>query len=194
VEVGIAYGGNQDKEGQISVLRFANRVPLLYQQGACVVTKSIISTAWRSYGLSQSQNSIPVGPCTVLVHVASVWVPFTSESKEAIAHYPEIIKEIKLGLQECGRQLGSYINKKKRVGDELQKRGYIEKYIPFVSEALEEILGKLDRKEVELLLREILEKQRGKLDDMKFDPSKNEEYDEELASMGSGEEDGEDTD
>jgi len=185
IEAGIAYGGDQSAEGPITVMRFANRVPLLYQQGACVSTKSITQTNWRPYGLSQSTGSIPQGPMTLLVHIASVWVPFTSESKEAIAHYPEIVKEVKLAIRECGRQLGSYINKKKRVNDEFKKRSYIEKYIPHVAEALAELLGKaVDQERVKAQLKLLLEKNRGKLDDMKFDPTKNVEYDEKMAKLG----------
>ncbi len=186
VEAGIAYGGAQETEGPVTIMRFANRVPLLYQQGACIVTKAITQTNWRPYGLSQGSGSLPQGPVTVLVHIASVWVPFTSESKEAIAHYPEISKEVRLALQECGRMLGMYINKKKRVKDEFKKRSYIEKYIPHVVEALEEILGKraIDRPRVEGLLKELLEKHRGRIESMEFDPDKNMEYDEELARIG----------
>jgi len=186
VEAGIAYGGAQEAEGQINIMRFANKVPLLYQQGACVITKSITQTNWRPYGLSQSNNAIPQGPCTLLVHIASVWVPFTSESKEAIAHYPEIIKEVKLAIRECGRMLGSYVNKKKRVKDEFKKRSYIEKYIPHVVEALKELLGEkaVDTARVENMLKELLEKKRGKLDDLKFDPAKNKDFDEELSNFG----------
>lgn len=183
IEAGIAYGGDQPAEEPMTILRFANRVPLLFQQGACAVTKSAMQTNWRSYGLSQSQSTLPIGACTIVVHIASVWVPFTSESKEAIAHYPEIIKEIKLALQEVGRKLASYISKKKRVGDELKKRGYIEKYIPFVGEALKEMLMLKDeeREKLQIDLREVLEKTRGKLEEVAFDPSKNQEFDESFA-------------
>ena len=73
-----------------------------------------------------------------MVHIASVWVPFTSESKEAIAHYPEIIKEIRLGLQECGRRVATHIRKQRREADEAKKRAYIEKYIPQVAVGLQE--------------------------------------------------------
>jgi DNA topoisomerase VI subunit B len=188
VEAGIAYGGQQEKEAPVNLLRFANRVPLLYQQGACALCKSVTTTAWRGYGLQQSNGSLPIGPCTIMVHIASVWVPFTSESKEAIAHYPEIIKEVKLALQECGRQLGNYIRKKSRVGDELKKRGYIEKYIPHVAIALKEIMALPDKdvEKVTEMLKELLESQRGKLDDIEFDPDKNQEFDEESAGLGSG--------
>lgn len=188
IEVGIAYGGNQPGDKSANVIRFANRVPLLYQQGACAVNKSIVQTTWRSYGLNQSQGALPIGPCTILVHIASVWVPFTSESKEAIAHYPEIIKEVKLALQECGRKLGQYVNKKKRVGDELKKRGYIEKYIPYVGEALKDILSlkETDRQRLQEYLKEVLEKSRGTLAEVGFDEDKNEDYNKEFANIGKG--------
>lgn len=189
IEVGIAYGGNQSADEPIRLLRFANRVPLIYQQGACAMNKAVVQTAWRSYGLMQSQGALPIGPMTVVVHMASVWVPFTSESKEAVAHYPEIIKEMKLALQEAGRKLSLYVHKKRRVKDELKKRSYIEKYIPHVAEALKDILGlkEIDQKKLEEELEKLLEQTRGKLDDMEFDEDKNAEYDEELAKIGEGE-------
>lgn len=135
--------GNADEP--IRVLRLANRVPLLYQQSACAVTKSVIATNWKAYGLQQPKGALPIGPCAVLVHIASVWVPFTSESKEAIANYPEIQKEIRLGLQDCGRKLAAYIRKGKRLQAEFQKRSYIEKYIPHIGIALQEILDLTDK-------------------------------------------------
>ncbi len=186
IECAIAYGGEQPAEEPVRLMRFANKVPLLFQQGACGITQAVLKTSWRAYGLSQSNGALPVGPCTIAVHIASVWVPYTSESKEAIAHYPEILKEIKLALQEIGRDLGSYIHKKKRVGAELQKRGYIEKYIPYVIEALREMLKlkKTDEIDMEKLLNEILEKHRGKLEDVDFNPDENAEYDEEFAKIG----------
>ena len=183
IEAGLAYGGQQNAEESITIYRFANRVPLLYQQGACAVVKSIIQTNWRSYGLSQSQNSLPIGPLTLAVHVASVWVPFTSESKEAIAHYPEIIKEMKLALQECGRKLSIYIHKKRSLQVESQKRDYIQTYIPYVSDALKELLGlkEADQKKIEARLGEILRKHRGELEKVEME---NPEYDEEFAAIG----------
>ena len=124
----------------IRVMRFANRVPLLYQQSACSVTKAVIQTNWKSYGLTQPRGALPVGSMAILVHIASVWVPFTSESKEAVAAYPEILKEVRLALQEAGRKLGIHIRKGKRLKREFEKREYIEKYIPHIGIALQEIL------------------------------------------------------
>lgn len=186
VEVALAYGGAQPKDKTANLMRFANRVPLLYQQGACGITKGVTGTNWKSYGLQQSGSNLPVAPLTIIVHIASVWVPFTSESKEAIAHYEDIIKEVKLALQETGRALGSYVKKKHRVGLELKKRGHIERYIPKLAEAVVAILGEgVSQKEaMETHLIGLLEKTRGEVKDMAFDPGKNAEYDAEFASIG----------
>ena len=87
-------------DGQsMNVLRYANRVPLQFQAGGCAITQTVMSTNWRAYGLSQSRGSLPSGPITVMVHMASVWVPFTNESKEAVAGYPEIQKELRLACR-----------------------------------------------------------------------------------------------
>jgi DNA topoisomerase VI subunit B len=152
--------GNADEP--IRVLRFANRVPLLHQQAACAITKAVIQTNWRAYGLQQPRGALPVGPMAVLVHIASVWVPFTSESKEAIASYPEILKELRLGLQDAGRKLGSYIRRGKRLQSEFQKRSYIEKYIPHIGIALQEILdlSDPDRDQTVQTLEDVLQKSR----------------------------------
>jgi DNA topoisomerase-6 subunit B len=162
VEVGLAYGGGLPADDTVSVYRYANRVPLQYQQGACAITKAVIGTDWKSYQLQQPRGAPPVGPMLMMVHIASVWVPFTSESKEAIAHYPEIIKEIRLGLQDCGRRVASHIRKRRREADEAKKRAYIEKYIPQVAVGLQQILDLSDRERdgVVTQLTDVLERSR----------------------------------
>ena len=162
VEVGLAYGGKLSADDPITVYRYANRVPLQYQQGACAITKAVTGTDWKKYQLQQPRGALPVGPLLIMVHIASVWVPFTSESKESIAHYPEIIKEIRLGLQECGRKVATYIRKRKRAADEAKKRAYIEKYIPQVAVGLQQILGLSDvaRDKVVTSLTDVLERSR----------------------------------
>jgi DNA topoisomerase-6 subunit B len=146
----------------VRVLRYANRVPLLHQGSGCSITKAVQQTNWRGYGLTQPRGGLPIGAMAVMVHIASVWVPFTSESKEAIAGYDEILKEIKLGLQECGRKLGIYIRKGKRLKREFEKRSYIEKYIPQIGIALQEILEITDaeRDETVETLEDVLHKSR----------------------------------
>jgi DNA topoisomerase-6 subunit B len=122
----------------------------------------LIQTSWKNYGIAQSRGALPTGPALVMVHIASAWVPFTSESKEAIAHYPEIIKEIKLAVQECGRKLGIHIRRGIRQEDAEKKRSYIEKYIPHIGIALRDILGLSDKQERKVVdtLKSTLEKSR----------------------------------
>ncbi|GJM44918.1 MAG: DNA topoisomerase VI subunit B [Gemmatimonadota bacterium] len=147
VEVGLAYGGELPADQLCALNRFANRVPLQYQQGACAISRAVLATNWRSYGLQQSRGALPTAPLVLLVHVASVWVPFTSESKEAVAGYDEILKELRLGLQDAGRKLGQFIRRGQRERDAARKRAYIEKYIPHIGIALQEILGLSEREE-----------------------------------------------
>ena len=129
-------------EGQsMQVLRYANRVPLQFQQGACAITQAVTKTNWRSYGLSQSRGNLPSGPVTVMIHMASVWVPFTSESKEAIASYPEIERELRLGLQAAGRKLAMYLRRRKRVKQEGERRGIFLRYLGEVATAVSTING-----------------------------------------------------
>ncbi len=126
----------------IELVRLANRVPLQYQQSACAITQAVIDTNWRRYGLSQPRGGLPTGPVVLVVHIASVWVPFTSESKEAIAHYPEIVEEIQRALQECGRQLGAYLNRRAFARLQAARRDKIGLYAGELVEALHVLTGR----------------------------------------------------
>ena len=161
IEAGLAYGkgpdqaaateapavplaeGEQEKDDNelARVIRYANRVPLLYQQSACATFKAVLETAWRNYGIPQSRGALPAGPMVVFVHMASVWVPFTSESKEAIADYDEIRREIRLALQECGRRLGVFLRRRERAKSEFRRRNIFELYIEEVVEACARLKG-----------------------------------------------------
>ena len=147
VEVGLAYGGSLPADDLIELYRLANRVPLQYQASACAIQKAVLTVDWRSYGLSMSRGALPSGPMVLMAHIASVWVPFTSESKEAIAHYPEIIKELRLALMLAGRKLSSHIRHRRRAEAEAKKKSYIDKFIPHIGIALRDILGFSDREE-----------------------------------------------
>jgi DNA topoisomerase-6 subunit B len=169
VEVGIAWGRRDaphvvvtedghlkevggaeahDDHAPAKLLRFANRVPLLYEQGSCAITRAVIETSLRRYGVDHREGSLPLGPMVILVHVASVWVPYTSESKEAIAGSPELAREITLALQEVGRKLGAHLRKERELEDELEKRTAIERFLPHVSEAVSAILHLSDAERV----------------------------------------------
>ncbi len=167
VEVGVAYGRpgdaqlELDADGRIqkrpapeldaeeliaapgdpvALMRFANRVPLMFQQSACIMTKAVIDTNWKAYGVSQAKGALPIAPMALFIHVASVWVPFTSESKEAVAAYDEIHKELLLALRECGRGLKRHISKHKRLQQEHERRTHITTFLPHIAHALGEML------------------------------------------------------
>ncbi|MFQ5462846.1 MAG: DNA topoisomerase VI subunit B [Phycisphaerae bacterium] len=145
IEVGLAYGGQlgndrrdthedePDKKNRspvsARVIRFANRVPLLYQQSSCCTFKAVLDTKWNNYQLSQSAGALPAAPMAILIHMASVWVPFISEGKEAIADYDEIRKEVRLGIAECGRRLGILLRRKRKKVAFTKRRDVFTRYI-----------------------------------------------------------------
>ncbi len=162
VEAGIAYGGELPGDDLASIFRFANRVPLQYEQGACAITQSIVASPWRNYEVQQARGALPTGPLAVLVHIASVWVPFTSESKKAVAGYDEILKEMRLAIMEAGRKLATHLRKKRRLADAERKKDYIKKYIPQIGIALQDILDLSDQQRTgaESKLADVLERSR----------------------------------
>ncbi len=143
VEVGIVYGGDLPRDKSVEILRFANRVPLLYQQGACALTHAVERMNWKQYGLEQKGGKgIPSGPAVILIHIASTRVPFTSEAKEAVADIDEILEETTRALKECARHLRLHINKlqkKKKTGE---KFVIVRKIIPEIARKSAEITGK----------------------------------------------------
>ena len=135
VEAGIVYGGEIPSDGPVSILRFVNRVPLLFQPGACAITKAVSNIDWRRYGLEQrGGKGVPFGPAIILVHIASTKVPFTSEGKEAVADLPEIQSEIELALKLCARSLKSHLNKEERRKKTHAKFEIVQEILPEFAE------------------------------------------------------------
>lgn len=156
IEVGVAWGGDIESEGSYNALRYANKVPLLYKKNACATTEAIRDVDWSRYGLNESGER-PAGPVYILVHMASVWVPFTSEGKEAIATYPKIKKEMKLALQEAGRDLKRHISQKRKreMREKKAKKlsAYSQEMVPALS-SLAEVDSEHIRSHLETLLQE----------------------------------------
>ncbi len=115
IEVGLVFGGDLAADGPIEVLRFANRVPLMYQQGGCLLTKALESVDWKRYGLDHpGGKGLPKGPAAVLIHLASTNVQFTSEAKEAVSDNEEVFEEIRKAMLEVGRGLKNHLKKSKQ--------------------------------------------------------------------------------
>ncbi|MBI1248688.1 DNA topoisomerase VI subunit B [bacterium] len=172
-EVDILFEAMQNvnvNEGQsMNVYRYANRVPLQFQHGDCAITKTIATTNWRSYGLSQSRGNLPSGPVTIMVHVASVWVPFTNQAKEAVASYDEIQKEMRLALQTVGRKLGMFLRRRLKVKQQADRRSIFRRYLGEVAQAVSDING-ADKEEIYGKLLEVAKKKTAEAD-MVFDES-----------------------
>jgi DNA topoisomerase-6 subunit B len=172
IEVGIVYGLPEMKsERHIDLLRFANRVPLMYQAGACAVTEAVKETSWRRYGLQQSTNSLPQGPAVILVHMCSAWVPFVSESKEAIAPYPIIVKEMKLALQDAGRKLSRFLSGKRRIAKQKRRLQIFERYSPEVAWALSRLTDK-NREKIEKNIIKLLKERTSKDEGVEHEKSR----------------------
>ena len=144
IEVGLVFGGDIAADGPIEILRFANRVPLMYQQGGCLLTKALESVDWKRYGLDQPGGTgIPKGPAAVLIHLASTNVQFTSEAKEAVSFDETVFDEIRKAMLEVGRGLKNHLKKSS------QRKKAKEKF-----ELVNIILPEISRKSSELLDRE----------------------------------------
>jgi DNA topoisomerase-6 subunit B len=156
VEAGIAYGGELQSEGSVDMLRFANRVPLVYQRGACATTDVVKRIGWRNYGLDQPGGSgMPSGPAVIMIHVASTNVPFTSESKDALANIPAIEDEIELAVREAARELKSYLNKRRSMQKRRKKQDVLGKILPQMATKVAEVTER-ERPEIDGALARIM--------------------------------------
>jgi len=154
VEVGIAYGGEIN---EFQYYRFANRVPLLYKPGEDAITHALKEINWKHYGF-EVEGEFPKDPMAILVHVASVWLPFTSESKEAIAPYDEIVREIELGIKNALRELSIYIKKKRALETIGDKYKNLYGYGLEVIDSLSSILD-IEKENVEERVKERIRKE-----------------------------------
>ena len=160
IEAGIAYGGSITEP---VLYRLANKVPLLYQAGDCAITKGAMDIDWKRYGLDA--DKLPIGPVALFVHICSVWVPFTSESKEAVASYPDIIKEIRLALQDAARKLNLYLSGIRKAQYQAERQSIFERYAHETAVAVAELTGE-KAEHVEKKLREIVKENISKSADM----------------------------
>ncbi len=143
IEVGLVFGGDLAADGPIEVLRFANRVPLMYQQGGCLLTKALESVDWKRYGLDHpGGKGLPKGPAAVLIHLASTNVQFTSEAKEAVSDNEEVFEEIRKAMLEVGRGLKNHLKKSKQRKKAQEKFDLINIILPEISRKSSEMLGK----------------------------------------------------
>lgn len=151
VEVGLAYGGGVPNTPGITLYRFANKIPLLYDEASDVSRKVMNDEMnWGYYKVSQDM------PIAVIVHICSTKVPYKTVGKEFIADRPEIEREIKNGLNSIARQLSYFLSKKITVEHERERVNIFYKYLPKIAKFSTELAGKKDVPDVEPLIRSIV--------------------------------------
>jgi DNA topoisomerase-6 subunit B len=146
VEVGIAYGGDIEKKGVFLVYRFANRIPLLYDEANDVSLRVITAMNWRRYRVT------PDMPIAILVHICSTKVPYKTVGKEFIADRPEVRKEIANGLREVARQIQHFLSKREHVDKERKRLGVFNKYLPKIAQFSTQLAGEEKTPDIEKLL------------------------------------------
>lgn len=142
VEVALARFLNRGAENEsIQLLRFANRVPLQFDKSACAITNAVESVNWRSYGLQQSKDSLPLGPYVFAVSVVSPFIKFKNASKETIDASDELVEEIRRALMQAGQKLSRHIRRENKEADLERKIAHIEQFGPILVDGLVRISG-----------------------------------------------------
>ena len=149
IEVGIAYGGEVPRTGSFIVYRFANRIPLLYDEASDVSVRVISDMNWRRYRV------LPDMPLAILVHICSTKVPYKTVGKEFIADRPEVRKEIANGLREVARQIQHFMSKQEHVDRERKRLGVFNKYLPKIAQFSTSLAGKEKQPDIEKLLASV---------------------------------------
>lgn len=156
VEAAVAFGGTAGKKTdqgyEGTILRFANRVPLLFDSGSCAITVAARDIQWKRYNID-----IETQPVSILVNVSSVHIPYSGVGKESISQEDEIIEEIKLAVMEAARGVQRYISGKVRLHDEANRYNTIMRYTKQLAQDLHEITGK-DQKKLEKNIEDIVAK------------------------------------
>ena len=155
VEAGIAYGGNagrkveESNEG-LELIRFANRAPLIFDQGGCAITAAAKDIDWRRYGVN-----IAMAPLTLFVNVVSAHVPYTSAGKQSVAEEPEVYEEIRNAIMDVARELRRFLNRKIRREERQQRAGIFERYLPIIARKAASLAGKSEP-DIRPLLKKIV--------------------------------------
>lgn len=149
VEVALARFKSRGVEDQpLQVLRFANRVPLQFDKAACAITHAIESVNWRTYGLNQPKDSVPLGPYVFAVSVVSPFIKFKNASKETIDGGDELVEEIRRALIQAGQKLSRFIRREEKEADLLNKIRHIEQFGPMLVEGLVRITKSSEKRKL----------------------------------------------
>lgn len=150
VEVGIAYGGDIPVSSGITLYRFANKIPLLYDEASDIARKVINeSINWRYYKIA------PNLPIAIISHICSTKVPYKTVGKEFIADRPEIEREIKAAIKTVARHMRIFLSRKNRIEHERKRIDLFGRYLPQIAKFSTELAGKKKIPDIQPLLRSI---------------------------------------
>lgn len=138
IEVGVARLEERgiDADNAVQILRFANRVPLQFDKASCAIVHAIESVNWRSYGLAQPKNSVPLGPYIIAVSIVSPFIKFKNASKETVDGSDELVEEIRRALIQAGQKLSKHIRRESKANELEEKMRHIEQFCPILVEGL----------------------------------------------------------
>ena len=136
VECGLAYGGGVPLKESIIIYRFANRIPLIFDEYKDVAAKVIRAIPWSRYRIR------PGMPIAAFVAVVSTKIPFKTAGKEFIADLTELEHDIRMGLMECARSLKGHLRQKERVQRERVRASVYEQYLPIIARDIAALAGK----------------------------------------------------
>jgi DNA topoisomerase-6 subunit B len=160
VEVALARfkDRNQESDSPVTLLRFANRVPLQFDKSGCAITWAIESVNWKAYGLGQPKDSLPLGPYIFAISIVSPFIKFKNASKETIDASEELVAEIRLALIQAGQKLSRHIKKEVKEADLERKLAHIEQFGPILVEGLARLINAPEsrKKKAEEGLRKLL--------------------------------------
>jgi DNA topoisomerase-6 subunit B len=142
VEAGVAYGGNAGKQTEnggegMELIRFANRAPLIFDQGGCAITSAARDVDWRRYGVN-----VNAAPVTLFVNVVSSHVPYTSAGKQSVAEEPEVYEEVRNVIMDVARELRRFLNRKIKRRERLERANIFERYLPIIARRAASLAGK----------------------------------------------------
>jgi len=149
VEVAIAYGGDIPPRNEVTLYRFANRIPLLYDEASDVSWKIVRSINWRRYKVTADM------PIAILVHVCSTKIPYKTVGKEFIAGRPEVEGEILNGVREVARRLQLFLSRREHAEKQKKRLTTFSKYLPKIAKFSTDLSGREKMPDIEKLLRSV---------------------------------------
>ena len=167
VECGIAYGGDIPS---FKLYRFANKIPLLYDEGSDVAREVISEVGINKMGISKkevkeqfsnvetkSDRTVEYLPIHIFFHICSTKIPYKTAGKESIASEGDLKKYMKSCLSDLYRKVSAQIRRELKIKEDENKLRLYKHYIPFIVDAISDSI-KIDSKKLSKAFQDLAEK------------------------------------